>query len=149
MSSKARNIVASAAVMAISVFWYVEAGSFRSLSALFPRVVAVILFVLAVILLILTLLGLGPTIRTADGDTTQRRLRSATLIAALIVWTSLIPLIGLLAASVVGVLFLGVVTFRAHVGTIRAVTVATISVVVFYLLFRILLHVPFPMGLLG
>ena len=149
MSSKARNMVASAAIMAVSLFWYIEAGSFRSLSALFPRVVAVILFILALILSILTLLGLGPAIRRREGDATQRHVRSATLIAALVVWTSLIPLIGLLFSSVVGVLFLGVVTFRAHVGTVRAVTLALISVVVFYLIFRLLLQVPFPMGMLG
>lgn len=149
MTQKARNLSAALIIMGVSVFWFVEAGGFRPLSALFPRVAAVILLVLGAVLTVWTLVGHGPVIRMAKGDASQRHARSGTLMAALILWTALIPLLGLLGASIIGVLVMGIITFRAHVGTIRAVVIALVSVLIFYFLFQELLHVPFPLGLFG
>jgi len=148
MTQKARNLSSALIVMAASVFWFVEGGSFRDLSRIFPQVLAVIVFVLAGILALLTALGHGPVIRLAEGDAGERHMRSGTLLVALIVWTALIPFLGLLVASVIGVVGIGFMTFRAHVGTIRAIIVAVVFVGVFYLLFSILLDVPFPRGML-
>ncbi len=149
MTQRARNLTAAIVIMVVSGYWFVEAGSFRPLSALFPRVVAAILFVLALILSVLTLFGHGPVIRLAKGDATERHVRSGTLMGALLLWTALIEVVGLLIASVIGVLVMGMVTFRAHVGTIRAVIIALVSVLAFYAMFLYLLHVPFPAGIFG
>lgn len=149
VAQKTRNLLSSLAVMGASAYWYVEAADYRPLSRLFPRVLAGIVFILALLLGLLTLIGRGPVIRLATSDSTERHLRSGTLMGALVVWTALIPLIGLLFASVAGTLLMGLLTFRAHVGTLKAVGIALLSVGLFYLLFSTLLNVPFPMGLLG
>ncbi len=149
MTQKARNLSAAAVIMGVSVYWFVEADGFRPLSALFPKVVAVIVFVVGAILTAWTLLGHGPVIRMAQGDASERHHRSGTMIGALVLWTVLIPFLGLLLASVIGVLVMGLITFRAHVGTIRAIVIALASVLVFYFFFQVLLHVPFPAGVFG
>jgi hypothetical protein len=66
----------------------------------------------------------------------------------MLVWTALIPLLGLLIASLIGVGVMGTITFRAHVGTVRAIFIALGLVLGFFLLFRFLLNVPFPRGIL-
>ncbi len=146
---KTRNLLSSLAVMAVSAFWFFGARDFRPLSRLFPQVLAAIVFTLALTLGVLTLLGRGPVIRLASTETGERHLRSGTLMGALVVWTALIPLVGLLFASVIGTVLMGLLTFRAHVGTLKAVVIALVSVGLFYLLFTSLLNVPFPTGLLG
>ena len=71
------------------------------------------------------------------------------LIVAMVVWTLLIPVAGLLIASIVGVVTMGTITFRAHAGTIKAIVIALAAVLAFYFFFQQLLHVYFPMGLFG
>ncbi len=149
MTQKTRNLSAALAIMAVSVFWFLESGTFRPLSALFPRVVAVIVFVIGAILTAWTLFGHGPVIRMAEGDASERHTRAGTLMAALVLWTALIPLLGLLVSSIIGVVVMGVITFRAHVGTIRAIVIALVSVLAFYFVFQVFLHVPFPAGVFG
>lgn len=149
LSQRARNLTSSVIIMIISGYWYVRATDFRPLSRIFPQVLAAIVLGLALLLGVLSLLGRGPQIRLSGGDDKERHSRSATLMAVLLIWTVLIPVAGLLIASVVGTLLMGLLTFRAHVGTIRAVVIALVSVVLFYVLFSVLLNVPFPMGLLG
>lgn len=148
MTQRQRNLSAAITLMVASVYWYTTAADYRPLSRLYPQVVAGIVFVLAVVLAVLTLIGHGPVIvMAAKGDASERHVRSGTLIAALLVWTALIPLVGLLAASLLGVTTMGVITFRAHVGTLRAVIIAVIAVVLFYVLFEAVLYVPFPTGI--
>lgn len=148
MNSTARNLSASIALMIASVYWYVEAGSFRQLSRLFPRVVAGIVFVLALILAVLTILGHGPKVDVAESDSRQRHRRAAGLMLTLVVWMGLIAVAGLLIASIIGTVLMGLVTFRAHSGTIRATVIALAVLGGFYVMFAWLLHVPFPTGLL-
>lgn len=149
MTARARNLTSAIVLMGASAYWFLAAADYRPMSRAFPQVLATILFGLALLLAILTLLGHGPVIRLAAGDASQRHMRSGTLMAALVLWTVLIPIGGLLIASLVGVAVMGIITFRAHVGTVRAILIALAGVVVFYLLFNIVLRVPFPMGLLG
>lgn len=149
LSQESRNIASAVIVMGVATFWFFEANTFRPLSRLFPQVLAAIVFVLALILLVLTIIGRGPKIRLAGGDSAERHNRAATLIGGLLVWTVLIPVVGLLAASLLGTLLMGMLTFRAHLGTLRAVVIALVSVTLFYILFSVLLNVPFPMGLFG
>lgn len=149
MTQRARNLSSAVMLMAAAVYWFIAAESFRPLSRIFPRVVAGVVFVAAAVLAVLTIIGYGPVIRMATGDAGERHLRSGTLMAALVLWTALIPLAGLLIASIVGVVVMGVITFRGHHGTVRAIAIALGSVVAFYLLFQIVLHVPFPLGVLG
>lgn len=148
MTQRARNLTSAAVIMAASAYWYIEGSGFRPLSAIFPRVLAVIVFVLAALLGILTLIGHGPVIKVSDGDAAARHLRAGTLMVATVIWTALVPILGLLIASVVGVLGIGILTFRAHIGTIRAIIIAVAFVGLFYALFAIVLNVPFPRGVL-
>jgi hypothetical protein len=148
MKQTARNLTAAVMVMAVSAYWFVESDGFRQLSRLFPRFISAVVFVLAAVLAVLTLFGKGPVIRISEGDPESRHLRSGTLIAVMVVWTALIPLLGLLTASVLGVTAIGVLTFRAHIGTQRAILIAVAVVVAFYLLFAVALNVPFPRGIL-
>lgn len=146
MKGATRNALAALVLIAVSTFWFTDSARFRELSRIFPRTIAVFLGGLAVLLLVLTIRGRGPAVATAEGDSTVRHRRSATLIAGLVIWTALIPVAGLLVASLAGVTFMGFITFRAHAGTKRAIIIAVISVVGFYLVFQFLLYVPFPMG---
>ncbi len=148
MKQTARNLTAAILVMAASAYWFLESDGFRPLSRLFPRFVSAVVFVLAAILAALTLFGKGPIIRISRGNAETRHLRSGTLIVAMTVWTALIPLLGLLTASLLGVTGIGVLTFRAHIGTRRAIFIAVAVVIAFYLLFALALNVPFPRGLL-
>lgn len=148
MTQRTRNLLSGSVILAISVYWFVAAGKYKELSRLYPQVIAVIVAVLALVLLTLTIVGHGPKIRLATGNAAERHLKSGTMIAAMILWTALIPFLGLLIASVIGVTMMGFVTFRAHDGTMRAVVVAVVLVLVFFLLFRYLLNVPFPTGIL-
>jgi hypothetical protein len=149
MTARSRNLTSAVVLMAVSAYWFVEAGGFRPLSRIFPRVVAAIVFIAALLLGILTFLGHGPVIQLAEGDAEERHMRSGTLMGAIVGWTALIPLLGLLAASAIGVVAIGFITFRGHHGTGRAIISALISVVVFYFLFQVVLYVPFPMGVFG
>ena len=149
MTQRARNLTASIVLMLLTVYWYRTAAAYRPLSRFYPQVVAGIVFTLAALLGILTVIGHGPVIVISRGDAAQRHVRAGTLMAALILWTALIPVIGLLAASLVGVTIMGFISFRGHEGTVRAIIVAVLSVAAFYFLFEIVLYVPFPRGLLG
>ncbi len=148
MNEKARNLTSAVVLTIVGAYWFVTADAFGPLSRLFPRVISGFVFVLALCLAVLTIAGRGPAIAMAKGDAGERHVRSGTLMAALVLWTALIPLLGLLIASLVGVTLMGVITFRAHTGTVRAIIVALISVGAFYLLFQEILRVRFPMGLL-
>ncbi len=148
MTQRARNLTAAVALMAASLYWFQGASDYRPLSRLYPQVVAGIVFVLAVVLAILTLVGHGPVIVIAKGDAGERHVRSGTLVVTLVVWTALIPVLGLLTASIIGVTVMGVITFKAQVGTKRAIIIAAIAVLLFYFFFEIVLYVPFPQGLL-
>lgn len=149
MTERSRNLSSSLLLFVAAVYWYSAAADFRELSRLFPRVIAIIVGAGAVVLAALTLSGRGPVIRLSEGDAGQRHMRSGTLIAVLLGWTALIPLLGLLIASVIGVSVMGYITFRGHHGTVRAIIIALVSVIAFYLLFTLLLNVPFPLGLFG
>jgi hypothetical protein len=149
MTARTRNLGAAIFVLIVSAYWFVEAGGFRPLSRIFPQVVAAIVFVSAAVLAVLTLMGHGPVIRMATGDSGTRHKRSGTLMGALVLWTALVPLVGLLAAGTVGVIVMGLITFRGHQGTTRAIIIALVSVGAFYALFRYVLFVPFPTGVFG
>ncbi|TVR69961.1 MAG: tripartite tricarboxylate transporter TctB family protein [Spirochaetaceae bacterium] len=146
MTQRARNLTSSVVLMAVTLYWYRTADAYRPLSRFYPQVVAGIVFVLAAVLGILTLIGHGPVIVIAEGDATNRHVRAGTLMAALVLWTVLVPILGLLPASILGVTVMGLISFRGHEGTLRAILVAVVSVIVFYFLFERLLYVPFPMG---
>ena len=149
MTQRARNLAAAVTLMVTSVYWYQAAEKYRPLSRLYPQVVAAIVFVLAATLAVLTLIGHGPVIVISNGDTGGRRVRAGTLMATLVLWTLLIPFLGLLVASLIGVTVLGFITFRAHADTVRAILIAAGMVVVFYFFFTIVLNVPFPLGAFG
>ena len=149
MNEKARNLTSAAILAAVGAYWFIAADDFGPLSRLFPRVISGVVFVLALCLAVVTLLGRGPAIDRAKGDAGERHVRSGTLMAALVLWTALVPVVGLLIASLIGVTLMGFITFRAHTGTVRAIIIALISVGAFYLLFQEILRVRFPMGLLG
>lgn len=153
MKDTTRNIIAALACITVGLYWYRGAQGFRELSRLFPEVVGLVLVVLGGVLLAVTVRGgsgashSGTSTATATNTATTsgvRHYRSATLLGSLILWTLLIPFIGLLPASLGGVALMGYFTFSGHQGTGRAIIVAGITVILFFALFTWVLRVPFP-----
>jgi len=149
MPQRARNLLSAIVLLIAGVYWFIEARGYPPLSRLYPQVLAGIIVVLSLLLGGLTLAGFGPVIRLARGDAAERHLRSGMLMTSLIVWTLLIPLGGLLIASLIGVVTMGFLTFRAQKGTIRGIVIAVVVVLGFYFLFQEVLNVYFSFGLLG
>lgn len=149
MTQRSRNLLSAIVLLVASVYWFIEARDYPPLSRLYPQVLAGIIVVLSLLLGGLTLAGFGPVIRLARGDAAERHLRSGMLMTSLIVWTLLIPLGGLLIASLIGVVTMGFLTFRAQAGTIRGIVIAVVVVLGFYFLFQEVLNVYFSFGLLG
>ncbi|GEM_PF-2012851 len=149
MTQRARNLLSAVVLLIAGVYWFIEARGYPPLSRLYPQVLAGIIVVLSLLLGGLTLAGFGPVIRLARGDAAERHLRSGMLMTSLIVWTLLIPLGGLLIASLIGVVTMGFLTFRAQKGTIRGIVIAVVVVLGFYFLFQEVLNVYFSFGLLG
>jgi len=149
MTQRARNLLSAIVLLIAGVYWFIEARGYPPLSRLYPQVLAGIIVVLSLLLGGLTLAGFGPVIRLARGDAAERHLRSGMLMTSLIVWTLLIPLGGLLIASLIGVVTMGFLTFRAQKGTIRGIVIAVVVVLGFYFLFQEVLNVYFSFGLLG
>jgi len=147
LSQRSRNLLSASILLVVGIYWYAEGATYGPLSRLYPQVLAIMIVILALLLGGLTLAGNGPVIRIARGDAAERHRRSGSLILAMIVWTLLIPVAGLLIASIVGVIAMGTITFRAHAGTIKAIVIALVAVLAFYFLFQQLLNVYFPMGL--
>lgn len=148
MPVRKRNLVAAALILAGAVYFVVEADSFRPLSRLFPRVVGFGVIGLAGLLGVLSLIGRDPDVQGAGTGAEGRHVRSVTLVLVLTGWTALIPVLGLLISSIVGVLTLGLVMFRRHVASFRSTVVALVAIGLFYALFAIILNVPFPGGVL-
>ncbi len=151
MKDTTRNIIAALACIPVGLYWYRGAQGFRELSRLFPEVVGLVLMVLGGVLLAVTVRGgsgashSGTSTATNTATTSGvRHYRSATLLGSLILWTLLIPFIGLLPATLGGVALMGYFTFSGHQGTGRAIIVAGITVILFFALFTWVLRVPFP-----
>lgn len=156
MKDTTRNVIAALACITVGLYWYRGAQGFRELSRLFPEVVGLVLAILGGVLLAVTVRGGSGASQSGASTTTHtpanntattsgvRHYRSATLLGSLILWTLLIPFIGLLPASLGGVTLMGYFTFSGHQGTRRAIIVAGITVILFFALFTWVLRVPFP-----
>lgn len=146
MKDTTRNVIAALACITVGLYWYRGAQGFRELSRLFPEVVGLVLAILGGVLLAVTVRGDSGASQSGASTTTSgvRHYRSATLLGSLILWTLLIPFIGLLPASLGGVALMGYFTFSGHQGTGRAIIVAGITVILFFALFTWVLRVPFP-----
>jgi len=145
-----RDIIAALACIGVGLYWFQTAQRFRELSRLFPEIAGVVLAALAGLLLVITLAGLRKeTVASKQSlpsaqPTGTRHYRSATLLGSLGLWTILIPMIGILPASLAGVTLMGFSTFAGHQGTRRAIIIAGVTVILFYALFAGVLRVPFP-----
>lgn len=145
--------LAALLIMAAGAYWLQQSYRFGELSALFPRVISLIMLVLAAVWFASTLVKAiaGATAQgvTDVHETVAERRRAAyqslVVIVWLVVWTALVPVIGLLLASFVGVTGLTLAAFWGTVGTRRSVLLALVVVWLFYLTFRFLVHVPFPL----
>lgn len=137
--------LAAIVILALGGYWFFESFRFGELSALFPRIIAVALMVFTTIWLAQSF-NRQWSVQPTDRATNRRAARqSLSLIVALLAWTALVPWIGLLYASTLGVTGLTLASFWGKEGTRRSVVVALVVVMVFYAAFRFLIRVPFPL----
>ena len=145
---KRTDRIATLAVMALSVFFFIEAREFSPLSGLFPRIVLIILAALALLQFILTF-----TRKKEAGEFDAAALRhvpTLLCLALMVGWALLIPVLGFLTSALVFFPLITVYLDRraparkkwGRLGIAWGVTLA------FWLFFTKLLYVPFPEGFL-
>ncbi len=135
-------------LMALSLFFFVEARDFSPLSGLFPRVVLIVLAMLSLLQFILTF-----TRKKDEGvfdATAFRHVPTLLCLLMMIAWAILIPVLGFLVSSLI---FFPLITVyldrdastRKKLGRIG---IAWLTTLAFWLFFTKVLYVPFPTGLL-
>jgi putative tricarboxylic transport membrane protein len=146
---KTADRIAALVLLGSCVYAWLASRTFSPLSALFPRVIVIILGALALLLFVLSFLrpGREKVFVLVHGNA----LPVALTVVMMVAWVVLIPLLGFLASSLVLFSLMTVVLERrarrprqilVRVAMICAVTVA------FYLFFDRLLLVSFPRGVL-
>jgi hypothetical protein len=141
--------VAALALLGACVYAWLASRTFSPLSALFPRVVVVILGALALLLFVLSFLrpGRGKVFVLVHGNA----LPVALSVVMMTAWVALIPVLGFLVTSLLLFSLLTVVlerkARRPRQILVRVAMVCAVTVV-FYFFFDRLLLVSFPRGVL-
>ncbi len=138
-------------VLGLCTLFYLEARDFSPYSALFPRVVIIILAALASLLLI------HSYIRPEAGkvfDRTQITVKYLTVLTSLllmIAWIFFMNLLGFLTSSIIFFSLITIILDRKHkrpLQILQKVGLVAVTVTGIFLFFSRLLYVPFPSGLL-
>jgi hypothetical protein len=138
-------------ILGVCALFFAEARDFSPYSALFPRVVIVILAVLAVLLLIVSY------IRPLAGkvfDRNEISVKYLTVLATLllmIAWVAFISFLGFLTSSIIFFSLVSIALDRKHkkpLQILQKTGLIAVTVTGFFLFFSKLLYVPFPTGLL-
>jgi putative tricarboxylic transport membrane protein len=146
---KTADRIAALLLLGICLYAWLEARTFSPLSALFPRVVVIILGALSLLLFVLSLVTpeRGKVFVLVQGNA----LPLALSVVMMVAWIALISLLGFLVTSLLLFSLMTVVLERkarrprqilVRVALVCAVTVA------FYFFFDCLLLVSFPRGIL-
>ncbi len=145
---KTADRIATLFILALCVFFFVHSRDFGPLSALFPRVVMVILGSLALLQFVLTFT------RRKERESFEymafRHVPTLLSLALMIGWIVFIPVLGFLVSALV---FFALITlYLDRKASLRRklgrVGIAWGTSVAFWLFFTHVLYVPFPRGLL-
>jgi len=138
-------------VLGICVLFFTEARDFSPYGALFPRVIIIILAVLAVMLLI------ASYVRPVAGkvfDRNEITVKYLTVLASLflmIAWIAFINFLGFLTSSILFFSLISIILDRKHkrpLQILQKVGLIAVAVAGVFFFFSRLLYVPFPRGLL-
>lgn len=138
-------------ILGVCALFFAEARDFSPYSALFPRVIIIILAVLALLLLI------HSYARPEAGkvfDRNEITVKYLTVLASLllmIAWTVFVSLLGFLTSSIIFFSLLTIILDRKHkqpLQILKKVGLVAVIVTGIFLIFSRLLYVPFPGGLL-
>jgi len=141
--------IAALVFLGVCVYGWLAARAFSPLSALFPRVIVVILGVLALLLFVLSFVnpGKGRVFVLVQGNALPLILGVVMMVA----WVALIGVLGFLVTSLVMFSLMTVVLERRQTNArrilVRLLLVCAVTVA-FYFFFDRLLLVSFPRGLL-
>jgi putative tricarboxylic transport membrane protein len=145
------EVVSSVVILGICGYFWAVARDFERLGRLFPRVIIIILTVLALFLLGSALLNREKNEKKVFGDAGVKYLNILLCIVLFTAWAVFIHLLGFVVTSVVFFSIITILfdtkkrTFAQYL--LRIVTVA-VTVGVFYLFFALIMLVPFPRGVL-
>ena len=145
---KRTDRIATLLILALSVFFFIEAANFSPLSGLFPRVVIVILGGLALLQFILTF-----TRRKKEEEFDHaafRHVPSLLSLLLMIAWTLFIPVLGFLVSALLFFPAISIYLDRQAPAKKRwgRLGIAWGLTLAFWLFFTRVLYVPFPTGLL-
>lgn len=138
-------------ILGLCALFYAQSRDFTPYSALFPRVVIVILAVLALLLLVISF------VRPEAGKVFDRSaitVKYLTVLATLllmIAWIVFVSILGFLTASILFFSLISIVLDRKNkrpLQILRKVGLIAVTVTGLFLFFSRLLFVPFPGGLL-
>lgn len=145
---KLADRISTILIMALCIFFFIEASSFSPLSGLFPRVVLIILATLALLQFILTF-----TRKKEDEEFDKaafRHIPSLLSLTLMIGWTVFIPVLGFLVSALI---FFPAITIYLDRGAPAKKLWGRLAIswgltVAFWFFFTKVLYVPFPTGLL-
>ena len=146
---KTADRVAALLLLGVCVYAWIEARFFSPLSALFPRVVIIVLGALSLLLFVLSFVRPGEQMRFVliEGYAPAVALSALMMVA----WIALIGVLGFLVTSLLMFSLMTVVLERGRRGALRTLlrvlTVCAVTVAFYYFFDRLLL-VSFPRGLL-
>jgi hypothetical protein len=146
---KTADRIAALLLLGICVFAWLEARMFSPLSALFPRVIVIILGALSLLLFVLSFATpeRGKVFVLVQGNA----LPLALSVVMMVAWIALIPLLGFLVTSLLLFSLMTVVLERKALKPrqiLMRVALVCVVTVSFYFFFDRLLLVSFPRGIL-
>jgi hypothetical protein len=143
--------ISALVVLGICVLFFAQARDFSPYSALFPRVVIVILALLAVLLLIASYVR-PKVVKVFDrNEITVKFLTVVATLLLMIAWITFINFIGFLTSSILFFSLISIVLDRKHKRPrqiLQKVGLIAVTVTGIFLFFSRLLYVSFPTGLL-
>lgn len=127
-------------LLIISGFIYIQAKSFPEISQKFPNLVVVCLVVFALLLMISSIKRKGEKIEKDDSDYKS----VVKIIIGMVVYTIILRVVGY-ALSTVGLV--GYTIYVMGYKKKKNITIiAFCSIIVIYMIFKLVLHVPLPKG---
>ncbi len=150
-----KDRIAALVLVGVGVFAWIEAQRYGPMSRLFPQVVAVALVVLSLFLFASSFSARSRRAaaeRQAESSEGERPDVRGVLLSLLVIvaWTLLLEVLGVWTSSVIAFVALVIIlrsTERAAV-VWRSVALGVVLVTGFVLLFRVVLRVPLPEGVL-
>ena len=152
----ANRISAVIILILCAVFWF-QTKSFSPYSALFPRVVIIILALLSLILLILSfskqkVVKDDKEVVFDPAEITIRYFNIVISLSFMVLWVFFIPILGFYLASIIFFSFMSIyldTRNRTFLKIMEKIGIIFLLVTSFYLFFTRFLYIPFPEGILS